>query len=59
MPVYERYSGRYVAERVKTVDGSDEDTRLARLAADGTDGWRATEDAKARKPRAKSKPAED
>lgn len=41
MPIYERYSGQHVAERVKTVKGSDEDQRLADLV--GTGGWRLVE----------------
>jgi len=43
MPIYERRSGQHVAERVKTVKGSEDDERLSALAADGTDGWRQVE----------------
>lgn len=38
MPVYERFSGPHVAERIKTEAGSVEDARLSGLL--GTDGWR-------------------
>jgi hypothetical protein len=48
MPVYERYSGQHVAERVKTAKGSEDDERLSALAADGADGWRLA-DRKAKK----------
>lgn len=52
MPVYERYSGPHVAERVKTVKGSDEDKRLAELV--GTDGWRLVEPDRKAKPKGKA-----
>lgn len=39
MALYERFVDGAKVARAFTVDGSDEDTRLARLAADGVDGW--------------------
>lgn len=47
-PVYERYSGRHVADRVKTIVGTDDDKRLSALV--GTEGWRLVEDAPAGRP---------
>lgn len=54
MPIYERYSGQHVAERVKAPAGSGEDKRLAGLAEAGTDGWRRL-DAPAKKAAARSR----
>lgn len=41
MAVYERLEGGEVVERVTTVDGSHEDTRIGVAALEGDGGWRA------------------
>jgi hypothetical protein len=41
MATYEHVKSGKIVERVRTVDGSREDTRLAAAAKDGKSGWRA------------------
>ncbi|MEV1204439.1 hypothetical protein [Microbispora rosea] len=56
MALYERTSGDHVAERVRPVPGSDEETRLERLAADRTDGWRRVDDEPVKPKTARKRP---
>ncbi|MEU4225809.1 hypothetical protein AB0F17_16065 [Nonomuraea sp. NPDC026600] len=41
MGLYERFVDGVRVERAFTVDGSEDDARLAALADSGADGWRA------------------
>lgn len=43
MPIYERFNGGQVAERVRPVPGSKDAERYAALAEDPASGWKCAE----------------